>query len=1012
MRRDTLRWPLVRRRVRKLLRSLRAHVIHNYSRARMSFLLAAFVLLGLFLYPSNAGSGSTSNPLVADPDSSIYLHHQSRQKSIEEEQALAANLVCERTILNNNVEELRICGFEASSAPKLVGLVEVRNAESSITPFLSALAQVVDSIVIIDDHSSDRSRTEILQYSAVDMKGKPVVEVLLNKTGEWVREELFDRELLLSTGRKIGGTHFILLDYDEYLSVNCVENGLLRKTILELRPGESLNLPWIEIWKSHTLQRVLPNDPQMNFLKRRQTVIFADDGTSHYTQETATARLLGSHPRNSTIHVLRCPRTICPKPPKYSGRYSKVANDDRVKALPQCAILEMRFLSINNMLLKSAWYEALGRVTGAEEGATSGKMVNLLFPATDNSSETECRLESVDPKLVGKHALDGAKSLGQVELWRAKELLEWISLRGRSSFANLRSLSLIDVDELRNVVHQACFNPSNETFHVPRRKNGIVVVVYESSITDLLRKLLSQTGFSEIDLGSMTERYPQGVRLETFGANSLQYEFWKTKVRSTILGVLQKTKFKGAFMILPEQLDFLFVSLVDVLHREMADTHIVLLTTTPRALLKEDEMAKIARTVSRRRGSHVQLIIVPVTNFGSYSAMQWLTKRLRTTDTVANNHTDAESLSILDFVETVQRDALAGRPDSVARIYAPVGKLIFSLNFGRSGSKYLADVIGKSRGLVSSQHEVPCPEGRCSGGGALRMQNKSLESSYEERKSLKLPMIRRTIAGLYANVTSMFESRTVSCDALYGFIDKEDRHNDAGENQRRLRPIYEITSNAGCVIHFLPDVVYAETNPNFKSWIYDIALDVFPKSGYDVRVVVLRKYVAALLKSLYETGYFTVRDGYNWMETAAGVNSKVKVKLLQNDNELDGFGKILSYLITSEAVFRHVIQKYGSEMGTPRFLEMRSERLYTAEGTMQLLEWLGVEPSDETIILAGTVRDKYVEGTSRRRKTVSLAECDRRVNSFLESIRDKDEARIVRDLLQSLDREEGYEYPP
>ncbi len=140
------------------------------------------------------------------------------------------------------------------------------------------------------------------------------IEVVLNKTGPWVREELRDRDLLLQTGRAIGGTHFVLLDYDEYFSANCVTNGLLRERISALQPGQSLFVPWVEMWKSANLHRVLPTDREMNFLVRRQTVIFADDRKVQYSRSSTNARTLGGG--SATIHALRCPRQICPRPPE------------------------------------------------------------------------------------------------------------------------------------------------------------------------------------------------------------------------------------------------------------------------------------------------------------------------------------------------------------------------------------------------------------------------------------------------------------------------------------------------------------------------------------------------------------------------------------------------------------------------------------------------------------------------------------------------------------------------
>ena len=59
--------------------------------------------------------------------------------------------------------------------------------------------------------------------------------------------------------------------------------------------------------------------------------------------------------------------------------------------------------------------------------------------------------------------------------------------------------------------------------------------------------------------------------------------------------------------------------------------------------------------------------------------------------------------------------------------------------------------------------------------------------------------------------------------------------------------------------------VYIETNPNFKMWFWDIVLDLFVRNkfvGCSLDVLVVRRYIPALVKSLYELGWFTKKDGY------------------------------------------------------------------------------------------------------------------------------------------------------
>ncbi|OSX73525.1 hypothetical protein BU14_0340s0009 [Porphyra umbilicalis] len=210
---------------------------------------------------------------------------------------------------------------------KLVGLVEARNALRALPFFLSALASLVDSVVLLDDVSTDASAAFAAAHGAA-----LGVEVLLTKTRGWVREELRDRSILLAAGRSVGGTHFVLLDTDEFVTRGCVADGTLRARIGALPPGAALPLPWIEAWRGLAVQRVRPDDAGMNFLTRRQVVVFADDGAVAYGLESSLSRTLSAGgddgggggggggrgaataSRPATIHSLRCPRTLCPPP--------------------------------------------------------------------------------------------------------------------------------------------------------------------------------------------------------------------------------------------------------------------------------------------------------------------------------------------------------------------------------------------------------------------------------------------------------------------------------------------------------------------------------------------------------------------------------------------------------------------------------------------------------------------------------------------------------------------------
>jgi hypothetical protein len=312
-------------------------------------------------------------------------------------------------------------------------------------------------------------------------------------------------------------------------------------------------------------------------------------------------------------------------------------------------------------------------------------------------------------------------------------------------------------------------------------------------------------------------------------------------------------------------------------------------------------------------------------------------------------------------------------PDDVRGVLRmpPVARLIFSLNVGRSGSRYLASVIGSTafKG-VASLHEVPCPEHFCSSGGGLRMQDRRLDGSYAERLSVKLGMVRRAVADIVNASHVHVSSRTLhTCKSnlFYPRVGNE---------------VTEVNALVGCTSYLFRDLVYSETNPNFKSWFYDVVLDNLPRQGYAVDVIVLRKYIPAVVKSLLKTGYFSTRDGYNWMETANGVNSLIRP--LGRDESLDAYDKVISYVINAEVVTRRIMNTYN---GSARFLETRSETLFGKQGTLDILRALELRPSSRTVGIAGTRVDKYsVNGPHKSTKSeaASLAVCERRVDQYLE----------------------------
>ncbi|KAA8492181.1 hypothetical protein FVE85_3619 [Porphyridium purpureum] len=295
--------------------------------------------------------------------------------------------------------------------------------------------------------------------------------------------------------------------------------------------------------------------------------------------------------------------------------------------------------------------------------------------------------------------------------------------------------------------------------------------------------------------------------------------------------------------------------------------------------------------------------------------------------------------------------------------YPHLARLIFSLNVGRSGSKYLSGLLGSVQNPVLSEHEVACPNRLCTSGGALGMQTKLLNESFGERSRIKLPLIR---AGLLALVGRA--AKLESCLSSNEVV--EISYCELSHCQKRC---------------YLRDAVYSETNPNFKSWFYDVVFEHFARSGlgYQVQVITLRKYIPAVVKSLYETGFFTQRRGYTWMETANSVNALLAP--IAPEERLGPVEKIISYVLNAELVFSHLQQTYVAPQFAVEFMEYRSEYIYSVPGALELLEVLRLQRGAHTLQLAGKIVDKYVasaEDVKKVYKPISLYEVEQSVFDY------------------------------
>lgn len=217
-----------------------------------------------------------------------------------------------------------------NKASKIVALAALRNEKIFVWNYLKMLEKYADAIIVLDDASTDNT-VEIVRSLAKECRIERIIE-----KKEWKRDERGDRELLLRTGREIGGTHFIVLDADEWFTAPCLTNNWLRNTIISLKPGQSLTMPYPHVWGDYRLYR---RDRWCNPSPFPLTAVFCDDGKCSYYSNHI-------HGPSGTIHVNRIP----------AGLHQQISISDNDL---DHSIIHLGFVNLEESRTKIIWYMCL-----------------------------------------------------------------------------------------------------------------------------------------------------------------------------------------------------------------------------------------------------------------------------------------------------------------------------------------------------------------------------------------------------------------------------------------------------------------------------------------------------------------------------------------------------------------------------------------------------------------------------------------------------------------------------
>lgn len=164
--------------------------------------------------------------------------------------------------------------------------------------------------------------------------------------------------------------------------------------------------------------------------------------------------------------------------------------------------------------------------------------------------------------------------------------------------------------------------------------------------------------------------------------------------------------------------------------------------------------------------------------------------------------------------------------------------MLFSINAGRSGSQYLAELLGTAE-EVTSFHEAEPPMN----GSFLHMINELPYDRTVKKRRIKCNAIKKILNGL-----------------------------PAGQ-------------------------IYCETNHMFIKTFFDVVIKEFR----NVDVIILRRELSHVLKSFVELGYFSSKNTA-WPDWMSSPNAQTRaINCIDKDENLDQYDLCIAYLLDIEA---------------------------------------------------------------------------------------------------------------
>lgn len=247
-------------------------------------------------------------------------------------------------------------------------------------------------------------------------------------------------------------------------------------------------------------------------------------------------------------------------------------------------------------------------------------------------------------------------------------------------------------------------------------------------------------------------------------------------------------------------------------------------------------------------------------------------------------------------------------------------KLIFSINSGRSGSKYLCHLLNTAKNVTAFHEPRPQMAGQ-------------LMSSFPAAK------------------------RSLFNRLLYGAI--------YAKKYQKVIAIRKILRTLS------PGQIYAETNHMFIFSFYDVVMDHFKL----VDVILLRRYLPKVLQSFVELNLIVKHPSWH----VSPNSQSAAVQALAWDAELDPIDLCIAHLIDVEAR----AQRFKRQYPRTRVVEVRLEELNIWEHLENVFFKLEIEPSNDTRKVLGKIKNQKNELKVDKDK-VSEGYCLERIMQYIE----------------------------